>query len=142
MPFWLACTLSAVPAVTALAAVAALVYNARTYSRARTQQQVDICTRLFLEIRGLEKDYYLLFADKSEQERSRWDSLFLNTLEYFSFLVNRGHLEDKAMVEFFGPAFVEWREVILRRHVQGWEDPHKYEEFKELCRRYESHKET
>ena len=130
---WLDIMLRFAPAVAALAAAVGLILNAfATWSSAKVRRQ-ETFTHFVVDLREMEAQFYREYDGKDEATRRKWDSLFLNSLEYMSFLVNHGYVRDRKMVQFFAPAFVGWHQDILQAHVENWRDPNMYEEFKKLC---------
>ena len=71
---------------------------------------------------------------KTEKELKAWDSLFFNTLEYFSFLLNKEYLSDKKILNFFEDAIIAWYEKIFLIHSTPKEqkDNKVYPELKKL----------
>jgi len=91
----------------------------------------------FNRILDLEKELYSEYADKREDEKKRWDSLFFNSIEELSFLSNEGYLDDPKMINFFSPAIITWYEQIFKEHYpeEVIKNPDVFPEMKKLYKK-------
>ena len=73
-----------------------------------------------------------------------WASLFFNTLEWFSFLVNTNKIKDHKTVNFFKDAVTSWYDDLFldTTYIETWqiEDDKQYPEFKKLYNNYKDGK--
>lgn len=86
----------------------------------------------FNNILGLEKEYYSNYDSKSEAQKAKWDSLFLNAVERLCFLINKNYIDDPEMEKFYESAVIKWYEGILLKRKELSEDPKEFEEMKKL----------
>ena len=64
-------------------------------------------------------------------------SRFFNTLEWFSFIVNKNYVKDKKMIAFFKDAVIEWYEHLFLKYMpRAISDPKEFPEFKTLYRKF------
>jgi len=89
------------------------------------------------ELRELEKTYYESYEDASDEKKLRWDSLFFNAIEWFSFLVNEKRINDKKIINFFKPSIVQWYENLFLNHMSEEiiENDEYFFEFKKLYKK-------
>ena len=96
----------------------------------------QMLTDCYKEIKELEAQYYQKYGNKKEE--MAWRSLFLNTLEFQSFLFNRDYLPRQEFLEFF-EELIKWgHNTILPKRQEELENA---EKFRELKRLYSSIKE-
>jgi len=95
----------------------------------------QVLTDCYKEIKELEAEYYQKYEGKNEKEEMAWRSLFLNTLEFQSFLFNRDYLPRQEFLEFFEDVIKWGYNTIL---VKRQEDLENTEKFRELKRLYSS----
>ncbi len=127
------------------ATAAALFFAALTFLRVRKTDQVRLVEGVFKDIRSLESELDNIVHlpldeydpegsanDKSER-LAGWDSRFFNTLEWFSFLVNKGEVRDKNLKVFFKDAVINWYERLFLSHMPtAVNNPKEYPELKKL----------
>lgn len=123
--------------ISAVAASIALIFNRRAIREATRTRELQIFHDIFQEIKGLEekqKEY------KTDNEKKAWNSLFFNTLEYFSFLINKAYLSDRRILSFFEDAIAAWYEQIFlkRASKKEQEDEKVYPEVKKLYKTLKS----
>lgn len=105
-----------VASVSAGAAILSVILNIHVLSQAKRNNELALLDRIFSGIVELEVRLYdSMEAGNGKESFLRWRGLFLNRLEYFSFLVNHNHLRDESMVAFWGDAIICWyREIFLK----------------------------
>lgn len=112
--------------VIASAAVAvALWFTIKTFSWGKRADQIKLAEGVFKDLREMEKQLH-----SEDFNSSDWDSRFLNTLEWFSFLINENTIKDTKIKLFFKDALINWYDDILQPKDKT--DPIKYPEFKKL----------
>lgn len=91
---------------------------------------------MFRDVRDLEEKYYKEYRDAPKDKQRDWLSLFFNTLEFLSLLVNR-RLVTKLTLAFFQDAIRDWYEGIFDKHASEEQksDPSCFPEIKKLYRR-------
>jgi hypothetical protein len=77
-----------------------------------------------------------------EDKYKDWASLFFNTLEWLSFLINTNKINDSQIIGFFKPAIVGWYDIIFLDRYYITEDQvnneKEYKEFKKLIKELKS----
>lgn len=125
-------------AISAAVAGWGLWMSAKATRQARQTQELQLFEGIFCGIRRLEEELHTAAASGAGREFLKgWRSLFLNTLEYFSFLVNRGHLRDESLTAFFSDAVIRWYQDIFlaQATTEEMSDPGIYPELKSLYKR-------
>jgi len=119
------------------AAVVTLIFTAKSWNKDRETRELQMAEGIFKDLRELEREYYDKFQKMTEEEKSQWDSLFFNTLEWFAFLINENKLKDKKIVDFFKPAIIEWFEDIFNvvYDASVKDDETQFEELKKLYKK-------
>jgi len=73
------------------------------------------------------------FGKLSDDEKEGWDDVLLNTLEYYSFLVNHDVIQEKKYATFYDDMVIQYHEEILvKLHPDQYKDPKQFEELKKL----------
>jgi len=93
-------------------------------------------TDCYKEIKDLETQYYQKYEGKNKKEEMAWRSLFLNTLEFQSFLFNRDYLPREEFLEFFCDVIKWGYEKILPKIEKDVTDSNKFSELKGLYAKY------
>lgn len=128
-----------VASFSAAAAILSVILNIHVLSQAKRNNELALLDRIFSGIVELEIRLYdsMEAGERKEQSFFRWRGLFLNRLEYFSFLVNHNHLTDESMVAFWGDAIICWYREIFLKHTKDADltDPKLYPELKSLYAR-------
>jgi len=111
-----------------------LFLNWRAIKENTKTREIQLISDTFKNIKDVEKELYLNFKNKSEEEKKEWDSLLFNSIEQFAFLVNHKYLKDKKLAGFFNDAIALWyEEIFLKHHDQNViNDNKQYPEFKKL----------
>lgn len=125
-------------AISAAAAAIGLFYSAKATEQARQTQELQLFEHIFGDIRGLEEKLHTAAASGAGKEfTTGWRSIFLNTLEYLSFLVDSGYLRDQRLVVFFSPAVIRWYQDIFLAQATAEEASNLaiYPELRTLCKR-------
>lgn len=92
----------------------------------------QILTDCYKEIKELEAQYYQKYEGKNEKEEMAWRSLFLNTLEFQSFLFNRNYLPRQEFLEFLEDVIKWGYNTILAKRPEDLENTEKFRELKSL----------
>lgn len=92
----------------------------------------QILADCYKEIKELEAQYYQKYEGKNEKEEMAWRSLFLNTLEFQSFLFNRDYLPRQEFLEFFEEVIKWGHNTILPKRPEDLENAEKFRELKSL----------
>lgn len=132
-------TLSALAAwaamISAAAAAVTVIFTFKAILQATRTQELATVDRVFNSIAELEEKLYDAVASGHGQTvLPTWRGLFLNRLEYFSFLVNQNYLRDPTLASFFAEAVVRWYEDVFEKLADQAEktDPKIYPELKAL----------
>ncbi len=98
-------------------------------------RELQLLDNAFKEIKAAERDLYLHFNNKEKKEQ--WDSLFFNSIEYFSLLVNSRYISDPRIIKFFADAIIMWYEDIFLENTskKDQNDPKIYPQMKKLYHR-------
>ena len=100
------------------------------------QKRLKLVESIFNDLRELERQKYQLPTAPTENEKLKdWASLFSNTLEWFSFLVNTNKIKDDKTIDFFKDAVIDWYDELFLDpdYIEPWqtEDKKQYPELKE-----------
>lgn len=119
-----------------IAASIALFLNWKAIRETRKTRELQIFNSIFQELIRLEQNQ----REYRPEEKKAWDSLFFNTLEYFSFLLNKKYLSDQRILSFFDEAIMAWYEQIFLKHATTKEQEAKnvYPELKKLYKELKS----
>jgi hypothetical protein len=130
--------------ISALAAIVALVFTARSIRQATRTRELQIFRDIFKDILKLQTELQTAAAEKQiDSEKFRvWFDSFLQTLEYFAFLWNHQLLGDRRLTAYFDTAVVHWYEAVFLIHATEEEkaDGEPYAELKTLYKRLASKK--
>jgi hypothetical protein len=133
----------AMPSVTDIADIATalgIVVAAWTLRQKQEIQQVQLLDSTFQKINQLETEFYRAKRDgASPDDVMQWRSLFLNSLEFFAFLVNNKHLSSRFAI-FFTPAVKHWYDTIFVP-LQTPHEKNDFESYRELRKLYREIKE-
>jgi hypothetical protein len=118
-----------------------LFFTAYVFLKDEKTKQLQIAENIFKDLRDLENQYYEKYYQENEYKKKNWSSIFFNTIEWFSFLINHGKLNDKEMIGFFKEAIISYYEDIFCKiyDFKSINDNTQFAEFKQL---YKKLKET
>lgn len=104
-----------------------------TFRRIGTTEQVKLVEKIKDSLYELDKELPTI-KDDDEDALSLWDSRLFNTLEWYSFLVNKKKITDKNLKEYFKDVIINHYEehFLERASEQEKNDPDQYHEFKTL----------
>jgi hypothetical protein len=121
----------------AIIAAIGLFFTAYVFLKDEKTKQLQIAEGIFKDIRDLENQYYVNYYQESEYKKKNWSSIFFNTLEWFSFLINNRKLNDKEMIYFFKDAIIIYYEDIFCKiyDAQIINDNTQFPEFKQLYKK-------
>jgi hypothetical protein len=127
--------------IAGFAAAAALIITHFTFRNFGKSEEIKLAESVFKDIRMLEDKkselpgYQQMYEDKYKD----WASLFFNTLEWLSFLINSHKIKDEKIIGFFKDGIIEWYEkIFLEKYYITKEqvnDSKEYKEFKKLYKR-------
>jgi hypothetical protein len=130
--------------IAGFAAAGALILTYFTFRSFNKSEETKLAESVFKDIRMLEdqkskiqKDSVLAHERAEIQESKKdWASLFFNTLEWLSFLINNKKIKDKKIVSYFKPALLAWYNDIFLDvdyiELDQVNDPKDYPELKKL----------
>jgi hypothetical protein len=132
---WIVLVSILVPTLSAIFAAIALILNAIAIKESKRTRELQTFYDIFKDLINLEerqRQYY-----ETEDGKKAWNSLFFNTLEFFSFLLNERFLKDPKVLVFFEDAIRGFYEQVFLKHipVEKQRDDKVYPEFKKLYRR-------
>ena len=118
-------------------ATVGLFFTAYVFLKDEKTKQLQIAEGIFKDLRDFENQYYEKYYQENEYKKKNWSSIFFNTLEWFSFLINRGKLSDKQMIFFFKDAIISYYEDIFCKiyDLTIINDNTQYSEFKHLYKK-------
>lgn len=121
-------------AIPGVIAAIGLFFNWWAIRESRKTRELQIFYTVFKDIKQLEEkqpDY------QTAEQQQAWNSLFFNTLEFFSFLINQKMVSDKRVAEFFGDSIKAWYEELFLKKLpkEQVDDPDDYTEFKTLYKK-------
>lgn len=124
-----------------IATAGAFIIAVYSYNSFRKAEELKLAESIFRDIRELERQKYQLSTAPTENEKLKdWASLFFNTLEWFSFLVNTHKLKDSKTINFFKDSMIDWYEELFLDpdYIETWqvEDSKQYVELKKLYKKY------
>jgi hypothetical protein len=111
----------------------ALFYTIVTFRRSKKLDQITLSDRIFHELRELDRELAKTPSESQyDNARSQVYSRIFNTLNYFSFLVNRKVIDDRWLLEYMKPTIIRYYEETFLTHASSVDksDPKSYQEFK------------
>ena len=111
----------------------ALFYTIVTYRRSKKLDQITLSDNIFHELRELDRELAKIPSESQYNDaRSQVYSRIFNTLNYFSFLVNRKVINDRWLLEYMKPTLIKYYEETFQTHASSVDksDPKSYQEFK------------
>src|SRR5215210_6524481 len=111
----------------------ALFYTIVTVRRTKRLDQITLSDRIFSELRELDRELAKIPpGSQYDDARSQVYSRIFNTLNYFSFLVNRKIIDDRWLLEYMKPTIIRYYEETFLTHASSVDksDPKSYQEFK------------
>jgi hypothetical protein len=111
----------------------ALFYAIVTYRRSKKLDQIALSDRIFNELRELDRELAKIPSESQyDDARGQVYSRIFNTLNYFSFLVNRKVINDRWLLEYMKPTIIKYYEETFQTHAPSIDksDPKSYQEFK------------
>ena len=111
----------------------ALFYTIVTFRRSKKLDQITLSDRIFHELRELDRELANIPSESQyDDTRSQVYSRIFNTLNYFSFLVNRKVINDRWLLEYMKPTIIRYYEETFLIHASSVDksDPESYREFK------------
>jgi cytochrome b561 len=120
-----------ISAISAIIAAIAVCFSAWSIRESRKTRNVQLFYNIFKDILALEEKQK---ASMKKEEKEAWNSLFFNSLEFFSFLINHKLLARDKTLTFFEDSITLWYEKIFVTQVpkEKQENPEKYTELKKL----------
>ena len=130
-----------IDAIAGFAVVGAFIFAIKSYNSFRNAEELKLVESIFNDLRELERQKYQLPTAPTENEKLKdWASLFFNTLEWFSFLVNSNKIKDDKTIDFFKDAVINWYDELFLDpdYIELWqvEDKKQYPELKKLYKKF------
>jgi hypothetical protein len=112
----------------------ALFYTIVTYRRSKKLDQITLSDRIFSELRELDRELAKIPPESQYYNaRSQVYTRIFNTLNYFSFLVNRKVIDDRWLLEYMKPVLIRYYEQTFLENASSVErDTNSYQQFKKL----------
>lgn len=131
---------SSIDFAAAILAGIGLFYTAKSIRKEDKTKQLGIAESLFKEIREIENKFYEDKIYKKNEGKKDWAEIFFNTLEWFSFLINKKKLSDKELIGFFRDAIIQYYDEIFCKiyDAKYINDETKFPEFKKLYKEMKS----
>lgn len=126
--------------LSALIAGVGLILNFLGLRKNTETREIQLLDNSFNRIIEIEKTLYKDYKGKDKETRKEWDSLLFNSIEIFSFYINKNFIKNKHVVEFFDDAIIQWYEEIFLKHYSKEEigDLAHFPEFKKLYKKIKS----
>lgn len=116
-------------AASAFAATFALRHNNERLKQDNLSKQLEAFQRVYDDIKDTEKQQYIEFRNAKGPEIAQWESLMLNSLEHYCFLVNRKFITDPGLATYFQDAVKLWYNSLVLGISFDWAElPGKDEE--------------
>ncbi|MFH0955305.1 MAG: hypothetical protein V1777_04340 [Candidatus Micrarchaeota archaeon] len=122
-------------------AIIALLFSGYELKQNAKISEIQAISKFSDDIDNLSQQLFDLEANgaadgKTQLKARRLDSRLFNRIEFFAFLINRGHLHEE-YTEFFNDAIIDWYEGIFLKHATEEEktNPKYYNEFKTLYKK-------
>ena len=93
-----------------------VIFTIKSYLKMRRTEQIKIAHEFFKDYSSLEKESETLRQQgkgKEDPERADWASRYLNTIEWFSFLVNSKQIKDSKLIGFYSDIIDATHDEIL-----------------------------
>jgi hypothetical protein len=124
----------------AIVAAIALFFTGFQFIKSRRKSQLELLESIYKDIRQLEKELGQIPSPRSDNDSEYdkkmedWSSLFFNTLEWLSFLINSKEIEKKEFVDYFAPAMENWYDSIFLKWASDEQktDSNAYPELKKF----------
>ena len=112
----------------------ALFYTIVTYRRSKKLDQITLSDGIFHELRELDRELAKIPSESQyDNARSQVYSRIFNTLNYFSFLVNRKVIDDRWLLEYMKPVLIRYYEETFLKNASSVErDSNSYQQFKKF----------
>jgi hypothetical protein len=112
----------------------ALFYTIVTYRRSKKLDQITLSDGIFHELRELDRELAKIPSESQyDDARSQVYSRIFNTLNYFSFLVNRKVIDDRWLLEYMKPVLIRYYEETFLKNASSVErDSNSYQQFKKF----------
>jgi hypothetical protein len=106
------------------------------FRRVEKTEQIKLAEKMNDSIIKLDQELASINND-DEDALSLWDARLFNTLEWYSFLVNKKKITDKDLTDYFKDAVIHHFRTTFQEHAsdEEKEDKKQYPEFKELYRK-------
>ena len=111
-------------------AFGAVAVSVITFLRKQKSEQFRIA--LDINNRLEENVNQLLNTEKDTPERRSYSLQYLNSLEFLSFLINKGEIKNKNIIEFFKPRLMNETKRIFDDYPDIANDEKAFEEIKKL----------
>jgi len=123
-----------IAAIPGIIAAIGLLLTWKAIRESRRTRELQIFYTVFKDIKELEEKQSNY---QTAEQKQAWNSLFFNTLEFFSFLINRKMVSDERISEFFKDSVKAWYEQLFWKNSSPKErdDPGIYPELKELYKK-------
>ncbi len=128
------------PVVSTFIAAVVLIFTYRGIKEDIKTRQIQLLESGFKSINGAELLFYTKYKTANHNTRKEWDSIFFNSIEFYSFLINKKYIDKKDAIGFFGGAVVSWYENIFLRYAsrQDVKNSNIYPEMKALYTKVKS----
>jgi hypothetical protein len=111
--------------------IAAFVLSFSTFVLRRKNEQFRIALDLNSKIKEDSDEIVEAISNNEPPEKIRYKNLeYLNTWEFFAFLVNNGEIKNKNILKYFKPSFVSEVKETLEEYRDVAENKAKYEEIR------------
>lgn len=115
----------------------AFIVSIWTFSRKQKSEEFRIALDLNSKIKEQSDEIVEAYSRNEPPEKIRYKELeYLNTWEFFAFLVNNGEIKNKNILNYFKPTFVSGVKETLEEYRDVAENNQKYGEIRTLLKRW------
>jgi hypothetical protein len=123
----------------AIAVILALVYAVRNYNRGKQLEQVKLINDTLKDLYRIEEKLIDVPNHKYPHLAKRlWDSIYLNELDWLSFLVNKKQITNKKFIAYFINSIkTDYEKRIFQKYAtkEEKEDDEAYSDLKDLYKK-------
>jgi ABC-type bacteriocin/lantibiotic exporter with double-glycine peptidase domain len=130
--------LSIIQIIVGIVVAATFYFTIRTFRQANNAEQIKLADNFQQAILEYEQETAELKRNNTfEQERKYWEYRLFNRIEWYSFLVNKKHIRDRDIIEFFHGYITSVYDKILNLplYESDKNNPKRLPEFKALYER-------
>jgi len=123
--------------IVAIIYAVALYYTVITFKRSKELDQIRVTETIFNDIRQLDRELSKLrSSSQDDQVRKELYSRILNTVDWFSFLINTKVITDRRMIAYMKPTLIQYyQDTFVQNMLADERYSNSYHQFKTLYQR-------